>query len=141
MINVKSWLITTLKNDVTLQGYLKDSAGNMNIFPMDVDLQPEQFPCITYADAGLALLANPPGMHVGYLQLDFWSIKSALEMETIYERVGVLLNYKDQFTQTSFSGVLWRFREESSQDMHTSTRRLWRKNVTYKVWANNTGNT
>ncbi len=139
MLNVKSWLVNLIKTDTALQAYLKGKDGNVNVFPRDVDLQPEQFPCITYSDAGVTLLSAPRGMHVGILQLDIWSTNSALEVENIYERLGQLLNYRDSTTQ-SLSGILWWFREERAMDMHTPSRRLWHKVVDYKFWANNASN-
>ncbi len=140
MIAFKQWLVTTLTNDTQMQTLLNATSSTMPIYPTDVDIQPEVFPAITYQDAGGTVLSTPRGMHVGLLQLDLWSTTNALEVENIYERLCQLLGFKDSTTQT-FSGTLWWVRENSSRDFHTPSRRLFRKSLDLKYWANNAGNT
>lgn len=137
MLKFKEWLVTTIKNDATMQGFLADGNGGYNIYPADIDIQPERFPAITYQDVGVAILSVPRGMHIGLVQLDIYSIKNAIEVENIYERLGVLLNFKDSTTQT-VTGTLWWVREDSARDMHTPKRRVWRKSVDLKIWMTNT---
>jgi hypothetical protein len=140
MLDFKIYLVNKIKNDTTLQGYLTDANGNINIFPDDVDIQPEQFPCITYGDAGITVLSNPRGMHIGLMQLNIWSTLNDLEIEEIHERLGQIFNFKDSTTET-ISGTLWWVREESIRDMSNPSRRLWRKICDLKFWANNLTNT
>lgn len=135
MLDFKSYIVTTLKNDATLQTYLRDAALNMNIFPTDVDLSPEQFPCIVYQDAGVSVLSRPQGMHVGMFQLSIFSINSAIEVENIYERLSQLINFKDSTTQTiPNSGTLWWMREDNVRDAPDAARRMWQKIIVLKFW-------
>lgn len=143
MIDFKSWIITTLSADTTLQNLgIKDSNGNMNIFPVDVDISPEQFPAVIFQDVGVSILSRPQGMHVGRFQLSIMSIASAIQVENIYDRVAFLLNFKDSTSQVLPNGAtLWWIREDDVRDMHDSTRRMWRKTVTLKFWMSKSNNT
>lgn len=142
MLDFKTYIVNTLINDPVLQTYLKDANGNMNVFPIDVDIQPEQFPCIVYQDASISELSIPRGMHVGSFQIDILSVHNELKVEMIYEQVAILLNFKDSTTQTiPNNGVLWWMREASVRDLHESQRRLWRKIITYRVWFSKGNNT
>ena len=140
MLAFKEWLVNTLVNDPTLQSYLTDQNGHINVFPVDIDVQPEQFPCIIFQDAGIQVLSRPQGMHVGSIQLDIYSLNNSLEMEQIYDRVAQLLNFKDSTTE-SLTGTLWWIRENAVRDIHDSERRLWRKTVDFKIWYNTSTNT
>jgi len=142
MLQFKEWMVSTINADTTLQGYLKDTHGNMSVYPVDVDVQPEQFPAITYMDVSDVILAVPQGTHVGRIQLDIWSITSALEVEQIYNQLGVVFNFQhSQVATQTISGTLWWVRQESAKDFHTPARRIWRKSIDLKYWANNTTNT
>lgn len=135
MIDFKAYIVTTLKNDATLQTYLRDANNNMNIFPADVDLSPEQFPCIIYQDTGVSVRSKPQGMHVGQFQLSVFSINNAIETENIYERLSQLINFKDSTTQTiPNNGTLWWMREDNVRDVPDPSRRIWQKIVTLKFW-------
>lgn len=140
MIAFKEWLINTLTADSQLQTLLNATSSTMPIFPVDADISPEQFPCITYMDAGTAIRTVPKGVRVGRIQLDVWSTSNALEVENIYERLGALLNFANAVSTSTpaMSGILWWMREESARDLHTPKRRLWRKSVDYKWWGSNT---
>ena len=140
MLAFKNWLVATIVNDTQMQTLLNATASTMPVYPTDVDIQPEVFPANTYKDAGVTVLSRPQGMHVGIIQLDLWSTTSAIEVETIYERLGQLLNFKDSTTQ-SFSGALWWIRENGVRDQHTPSRRLWNKQVDLKFWASKADNT
>lgn len=141
MLQFKEWLVATINNDTVLQGYLKDSAGNMSVYPVDVDRQPEQFPAVTYMDVSDVILAVPQGTHVGRLQLDIWSVTNALEVEQIADRLGVVLNFQHSSIATqTVNGTLWWVRQESAKDFHTPARRIWRKAWDLKYWLNNTAN-
>ena len=136
MLQFKEWLVSTINADTTLQGFLKDANGNMNVFPVDVDLEPEQFPTITYADAGTTVLSIPKGLHVGIVQLDIWSTKDAYETEQIYDRLQAVLNFQhSSIASQTISGTLWWMRENGARDLHTPARRIWRKSMDIKVWT------
>lgn len=136
MINFKSWVVTTVQNDATLSTLLKDGGSGINIFPVDVDIQPEQFPCIVYQDVSWSVLSVPQGMHVGGFQMDIYSIVNSQEVETIYTRLAQVFNFKDSTTQT-LTGTLWWIREQHVRDMHDTQRRIWRKVVDLKAWYSN----
>jgi hypothetical protein len=106
---------------------------------MDIDIQPEQFPCITYGVVGMTVLSVPRGMHIGTMSLSIWSKENSLECENIYTQLAKIFNFKDSTTET-FNGTLWWFREERVNDMHQANRKIWHKVVDFKVWANNTDN-
>ena len=138
MVDFKTYIVNTIKNDATMQSYLSDGNGNINIFPVDVDIQPESFPCIIYQDAGISVISRPQGMHIGNFQMDIYSINNALEVETIYSRLAQLFNFKDSTTQSiPNSGILWWLREDMVRDTHDGERRIWRKMVSYKLWYSN----
>jgi hypothetical protein len=137
MIGFKTWVVQTISTDSILQGYLLDQNNNVNVFPVDIDLQPEQFPCIIYQDSAISVLSRPQGMHVGTFQLDIYSLLNALEVEQIYDRVAQLFNFQDSTTQT-IDGTLWWIREQNVRDMHDSERKLWRKNIELKFWYSKT---
>jgi len=143
MLEFKKWIISTLTNDATLQT-LMGSVGNTNmmIYPVEADVQPEQFPSITYQDISNIALSVPRGMHIATIQFDIWSISNLYEAEQIYERLDQLFNYKDSTTQT-ITGKLWWIKETASRDLHTTTpnRRIWRKQVDYKYWHSRIDNT
>ena len=141
MLAVKTWLVSTITGDATLQSYLSDGTGGYNVYPMDVDITPENLPAITYADIGITVTSVPKGMHIGSIQLDIWSKTSALELEQIYDRLQVVLNFQhSQTASVSISGTLWWLRENGARDLHTPSRRIWRKSVDLKFWANKPDN-
>lgn len=139
MLAFKEWVVNTVINDTILQGYLRDTNGNMNVFPVDVDINPENFPCLIYQDAGVSVLSRPQGMHVGTFQIDIYSLDNALETENIYTRLAQLFNFKDSTNET-IGGILWWIRENNVRDTHetVNSRRIWRKICTYKFWFSNT---
>lgn len=137
MLAFKSWLVDVVINDPTMQGYIPTSGqtGKYNIFPVDVDVAPEDFPCITYQDVANIILTVPAGNHVGEIQLNIWSTNSALETENIYERLAQLLNLTNQLTSPQApTGTLWWIKEIDSKDFHTPSRRIWHKALTLKYW-------
>lgn len=136
MLNFKNWIVNTTINDPTLKTYLMDSNGNMNVFPIDADIQPEQFPCLIYQDGNVSVMSKPQGMHYGNFQIDIYSLLNQMEVENIYTRLAQLFNFKDSTTQT-LTGTLWWIREQAVKDVHESERRMWRKTVNYKFWYSN----
>lgn len=144
MFNLEQWIYALISSDATLAGLLESPAGSptpINLYPMSVDITPEQFPCITYLDAG-SYLNSTTRMHSGRIQLDYWSLISMTEVMTIYTRVAQILNFQhSRITTTPFNGTLWWIREDISKDEPDTTRRLFRKMVSYKYWSNNTDNT
>lgn len=142
MLQLKEWLVSTIENDTTLSGYLTDSDGNLRLYPADVDIQPEGFPAVTYLTVSDTVLSTPQGVHVGRIQLDIWSIVSALEVATIADRLGTVLNFQhSRVAQVSFAGTLWWVRQESARDFHTPGRRIWRTAWDLKYWGSNDTNT
>lgn len=141
MLDFKTYLVNTMINDATLRGLLgAPDASHVPVFPTDIDIQPEQFPSITYGDVANLAKVQPIGMHVGVIQLDVWSTLSAYQAESIYERLDFLFNFKDSTTQT-ITGILWWVREQNARDMHEASRRLFHKQIDYKYWANRANNT
>ena len=127
MLALKTWLVATITADATLQGYLSDGSSHYNVYPMEVDVTPEQLPAITYADIGVTVTSVPKGMHIGSIQLDIWSKISALEVEQIYDPLQAVLNFQhSQTASISISGTLWWLRENGARDLHTPSRRIWR---------------
>lgn len=142
MINLRQWLVSMVTSDTTLQTLLRNNTASKavtySVFPIGTDIQPEAFPALTFMDAGITLLSVPKGMHVGNFQVDIFSIKNELEIETIYERLVQLINYQHSRITTSLfpNGTLYWIRETVVKDtISTGTsRRLWRKTINYKVW-------
>ncbi len=143
MINLKEWIVSVITTNTTLQNMLSiGNTGNppYNVYPAGVDIQPENFPAITFQDAGLGLLNLPTGMHTGRFQLDVWSKLNQLEVDTIYTILARLVNYQHTRIATTVfpSGTLWWIKEEMATDTPETGRRLWRKIISYHVWASNT---
>lgn len=141
MLAFKKYFVDKILADPTMQGYLDPgSTGKYNIYPGGVDLTPEMFPAITFFEAGSTILSRPQGMRVGMLQVDIWSIVNAVEVENMYTRMAQLFNFQDSSVDTFDDGILWWVRENNVSDRSEPSRRLWRKVVTIKYWANNTDN-
>jgi len=139
MLKFKEYFVNRVLGDPTLKAMIQN--GNVyNVFPTDIDIQPESFPTITFKDAGFAVLSAPQGMHIGIFQVDIWSIKNALEVENIYTRLAQLFNFRDSLKDT-LTGTLWWMRENGERDMHTPGRRIWHKVVDFKVWYSAVDNT
>ena len=147
MFNVEQWIYAVIAGDSTLATLLASPSGSstpVNVYPAGVDLvptatapNPEQFPAITYLDAG-STLNSTTHMHIGRMQLDYWSLTGMTEIMTIYTRVAQIINFQhSRITATPFNGTLWWIREDMSKDMPDTTRRVWRKMVDYKYWSSN----
>ena len=139
MFDFEQWLYSIIASDSTLTALLttSDSAVSLNVFPAGVDIQPENFPCITYQDAG-TILDSVKRMYTGKMQVDIWSKINMQEIMTIYTELATLIDF--QHTRISpvsvpDSTILWWIREETTSDRPDTTRRLWRKIVTFKYWA------
>jgi len=141
MLDFKIWLVNRVTTDATIQSLLgASSASDVPFFPLDIDITPEDFPCITYSTITNTVWSRPQGIHEGTIQIDVWSKTNALEVENLYERLDYLLNFKDSTTQ-SITGTMWWIREQMERDMHDAQRRVWHKSVDYRFWVSRTNNT
>lgn len=138
MINFKTYFINRIIADPDLSAIIANGTI-FNVFPSGVDIQPEQFPAITFADAGGTILSRPPGMHVNVLRVDIWSIINEVQVETMYGHLGRLFNYRDSIQDTT-TGTLWWVREDGVRDLSEPSRRIWHKVVDLKYWYNNPNN-
>jgi hypothetical protein len=139
MFNFKAWLVQMLINDSQLQALLGASDNTqVPVFPTDVDIQPEIFPAITFADVSDMLRWRPQGVHQGRLQLDIWSVNSSSEVENIYTRVAAILNFQHSASASqSFTGTLWWCKQVNAKDVHIPDRRMWHKMVEVQFFAQN----
>lgn len=138
MLQVLQYVITTLKNDATLQTYLGTSPTR--VFPQGVDTSPENMPCITVFNVSEVTHTNPRSEREGMIQVDIWvnkgtaSLSPQLLSETIYERVLTLMNF-DQY-QSGYGNSLLRWsREDFMLDQFESDRRIYHKVIRWKWWA------
>ena len=133
MLKILEFIVTTLKNDTTLKGYVDG-----RIFPTGVDIIPEKtlFPLITFFTLSEVTRTVPKNVREGVYQIDVWSILSQLELENISERILTLLNY-EQFRTGYGNKVLRWTREDASNDMYERHRRIWHKSLRFRTWVNN----
>lgn len=140
MIALETYIVNTIINDATMQGFLAtpNQPGKYSVYPTDVDIEPENFPAITFQDVANIIRTSLAGFHIGILQLNFWSVNNAYEIEQMYEQVEKLFNLKDGLTSSqTFNGILFWIRENDAKDLHSPGRRLWHKIIDLKYWANN----
>ena len=139
MFEIEQWLYSMITNDATLKVLLAspaNSATPYNMFPIGVDIAPEQFPCVTFSDAG-SILNSTTRMRIGRMRLDFWSLNSMSEIMTIYSRVAQIINFNHSriaSIRVPNNNILWWIYEVSSLDQPDTTRRLFKKTVTFKYW-------
>jgi len=138
MLQILQYVITTLKNDATLQTYLGTSPTR--VFPQGVDISPENLPCITVFNVSEITHTTERNERDGTIQIDIWvnagtaTLSPQLLSETIAERVLILLNFAQY--QSGYGNSLLRWsREDMMVDQFESDRRIYHKVIRWKWWA------
>jgi hypothetical protein len=131
MTNLIANIINTLKADGTIHGYVAD-----RIYPRGVDIFPETtlFPLITIYTVSEVTRSNPRGERETLIQIDIWSRKNQLEIESIAERALAVLNFQQFHTGVGTTILRWQ-REDAGVDAFESDRRIWHRAITYRAWA------
>lgn len=133
MLTLLEFIVNTLKNDTTIQGFV-----GTRIYPTGVDITPEagMFPLITFHTVSEVTRTVPLGVRDSVYQIDVWSTLSQLETEQISERILTLLN-RSQFHSGYGSTVLRWQRQEGANDLFESDRRIWHKALRFRAWQTN----
>ena len=131
MLNVLEYIVSVLKNDSQIQGYVGD-----RIFPTGVDITPEKslFPIITFHTVTETTRSAPKGARDSVYQIDVFSILSQFEIENIAERILTLLNFTKFNTGYGTIVLRWQ-RQDAGVDMYESDRRIWHKSLRLRSWV------
>jgi len=143
MFNLEQWLYGLITSDTLLKSLLAspNNTTPYNVYPSGVDIQPENFPAITFMDVGTTLNSTTH-MHIGRMRIYIWSKIDFEEVMTIYTELANIINFQhSRITTTPFNGTLWWIREDITLDKPDTTRRIWNKMVSYKYWENTSTNT
>lgn len=133
MLEIFQYFISILTNDSTLL----QTVPKENILTGSADiLQQEQAtllaPAIILSQVSESSRSVPVNTRDTQVQLDIISRNSQLELETIYERVIVLLNY--QIANENTAHIFWQ-RLGGGTDVFDTDRRTWRRSTTFQVWS------
>lgn len=133
MLEIFEKIIAILTSDATLNAIVPTT----NIFTGPVDQTMESQKSLLYPSIVLSVTTEssrsiPTNARDTHLQLDIWSRNSQLELETIYERVIVLLNYLSGNQDTAH--IFWQ-RLGGATDLLESDRRTWHRAVTFVCWS------
>lgn len=133
MLEIFQKIIATLIADATLTATCPAS----NIFTGAADILQEKqntllSPAIILSQISESVRTVPLNTRDTQVQLDIWSRNSQLEVETVYERVLILLDYLagDQST----AHIYWQ-RLGGAVDLFETDRRVWHRSCTFTVWS------
>lgn len=128
MKRIKQLVIDILKNDANMSGLIN------GVYPASADVSPENMPCIVVLDVGGSTRTNPRNSRDILLQFSIFSKTNQTEVETIYERLLIVINFING--KTADGTNYWWMREESQADvLESGDRRIWHKAVTFVGWA------
>jgi hypothetical protein len=143
MLNINENLVNQLKNDSTLASLMNTTVPNLSIFSGAVDvvkqLQKELgFPLIEMHTISESVRTVPLNVKDTMVQLDIWSRVSELQVQQIYERVMILLNFQSTITTGSINGttIEWQ-RSNGAVEDYSSEIRLWKISMDLKTWSYN----
>jgi hypothetical protein len=133
MLEIFESFISILTGDSTLLQTVKVS----NILTGPVDILQEQqstllAPAIILSQVSEVMRSVPLNTRDTMVQLDIYSRNSQLELETIYERVLLLLNYDSGNQNTAH--IFWQ-KLSGAVDQFESDRRIWHRSCTFTCWA------
>jgi hypothetical protein len=133
MLEIFQYFVSILTNDATLNAIV----STKNIFTGPADILQQQSanllaPAILLSQVSEAVRSNPPNTRDTQIQLDILSRNSQLEIENIYERILVLLDYNIANQNTAH--IFWQ-RLGGAVDTPDSERRTFRRSVTFTVWS------
>ncbi len=133
MLEIFESFISILTGDATL----KQTVPVANILTGPADILQEQqstllAPAIILSQVSEVMRSVPLNTRDTMVQLDIFSRNSQLELETIYERVLLLLNYDSGNQNTAH--IFWQ-RLGGAVDQFESDRRIWHRSCTFTVWS------
>ena len=139
MLEILENFITILQGDATLTAIVP--AANISVGPADIVTEAQ--PTIRYPGINLRIVSEvsrsvPLYTRDTQVQLDIWSNNSQLEIENIYERVILLLNYASGSNGQSYT--FWQ-RLGSATDIYETQQRIWHRATTFPVWSIKSGST
>lgn len=133
MLEIFQKMITLLTGDSTLTAIVP--SASITVGPVDITMEKQselRYPSIVLSQVSEAVRTVPQNARDTQVQLDIWSRKSQLEVETIYERVLELINY--QSGDQSTAHVFWQ-RLGGAVDLFEQDRRVWHRACTFQVWS------
>jgi hypothetical protein len=133
MLEIFQNIIATLIGDSTLTAIVPTA----NILTGAADILQEKqatllSPAIILSQVSEAVRTVPLNARDTQVQLDIWSRNSQLEVETIYERVLVLLDYLHGDESTAH--IFWQ-RLGGAIDQFETDRRIWHRSCTFVIWS------
>lgn len=128
MIAELETIYTYLESDATLQGLLGGSVNNSRIYPAQPDTI-EEFPCIVWQIVDQEITTYPINGENLQIQYSIFSKENYTEVETIHERLDVLLRY---YTDTT-NKIRWCKLLTASQ-LFENDRRIFSKACRYQFW-------
>lgn len=133
MLEIFQKFISILTNDATLTALVPKK----NILTGPADIVQEKSanllePSIILSQVSEAVRTVPSNTRDTQVQLDILSRNSQMEMENIYERVNLLLNYVSGDQSTAH--IFWQ-RLGGAVDLFETDRRIWRRSLTFTVWS------
>jgi hypothetical protein len=133
MLEIFTKILGILTADATLTAIVP--AANMFTGSVDVTMEKQNellYPSIVLSQVSEIFRSIPMNARDTQIQLDIWSRNSQLEVETIYERILVLLNYVSGDQSTAH--IFWQ-RLGGAVDQFETDRRVWHRACTFQVWS------
>lgn len=133
MLEILQYFVSILTSDATLNAIIP--ATQIFTGPVDVTTEVQSqllLPQINIHIVSEAQRTVPLGTRDTMVQIDIWSRNNALEVETAYERILVLLSY--QIANSGTAHIFWQ-RLGSGVDLYETDRRIWHKAMTFQVWS------
>lgn len=133
MLEITENFVAVLQGDATLTATVP--ATSISAGPVDITMESQKsllYPQINIWQVGESSRTVPFQTRDTQLQLDIWSRNSQFELETIYERILVLLNYLTYDQATAH--IFWQ-RLGNATDLYEADRRVWHRAATFTVWS------
>lgn len=135
MLNICNKVVKILMSDPTLTSTVPVSS--ISVGPVDVIVQKQSellMPQINIHPISESVSTVPLNTKDTRVQMDIWSRNSEMEVQTIYERVLILLNF--QTYDQGGSHVFWQ-RLENTAVMYDTEVRLWHMSADFVFWSLN----
>ena len=137
MTDILQNIISILINDSTLATLMNTSVPNKNIFTGAIDIVKETqaslaFPTVILYAISESFRTVPQGVRDSRVQLTLVSRNSEKEVQDMYERIAVLLNFTSGNKNNSW--IAWE-RGSGLSSQYDSSMRLWQLTFDITVWS------
>jgi hypothetical protein len=133
MLEILQKIISVLTTDSTLNAIVP--ATQIFVGPVDIVTEKQAellLPQVNVHTVSEVSRTVPSNIRDTMVQIDIWSRNSQIEVENIYERIIVLLNYLSANQSTAH--IFWE-RLGGAVDLYESDRRIFHKSMTMTVWS------